>query len=112
MVKLPGMQVRGSDTGRPIMVLLDHLGKRWTLRILWELRVGRLTFRALRSICDDVSPTLLNTRLKELRVLALVDLADTGFGLTPAGQELVAQFTHLDQWAEKWATSLVPPPQS
>ena len=30
--------VRGSRSGRPIMALLDLLGRRWTLRILWELR--------------------------------------------------------------------------
>jgi len=31
-------RVRGSRTGRPIMVLLDLLGRRWALRIVWELR--------------------------------------------------------------------------
>ena len=44
--------VRGSKSGRPIMVLLDLLGRRWTLRILWELREGALTSRALREACD------------------------------------------------------------
>ena len=34
----PGRRVRGSATGRPIMALLDLLGRRMTLRILWELR--------------------------------------------------------------------------
>jgi len=34
----PGRPVRGSRTGRPIMALLDLLGRRWVLRILWELR--------------------------------------------------------------------------
>jgi DNA-binding HxlR family transcriptional regulator len=40
--------VRGSRSGRPIMVLLDLLGRRWSLRILWELRDNALTARALR----------------------------------------------------------------
>ena len=30
----PGRRVRGSSTGRPIMALLDLLGRRMTLRIL------------------------------------------------------------------------------
>ena len=60
-------RVRGSRTGRPIMVLLDLLGRRWTLRILWELRSGALTSRALRTACDEASPKVLNQRLKELR---------------------------------------------
>ena len=70
--------VRGSTTGRPIMVLFDILGQRWSLRILWELRQGPLTFRALRDACDGASPTVLNTRLKALRHLGLVDLGPDG----------------------------------
>jgi DNA-binding HxlR family transcriptional regulator len=38
----PGTKVRGSSGGRPIMALLDLLGRRWALRILWELRGGPL----------------------------------------------------------------------
>ena len=43
-----GAKVRGSTTGRPIMVALDLLGRRGTLRILWGLRDAPLTFRALQ----------------------------------------------------------------
>jgi hypothetical protein len=50
-----GSAVRGSKTGRPIMALLDLLGRRWALRILWELREDALTSRALRAACDDAS---------------------------------------------------------
>src|SRR5260370_11306397 len=63
----PKRAVRGSTTGRPIMVLLDLLGRRWTLRILWELREAALTSRALREACDDASPTVLQARLADLR---------------------------------------------
>lgn len=38
----PGVPVRGSTSGRQIMALLDILGRRWVLRIFWELR-GRET---------------------------------------------------------------------
>ena len=67
--------VRGSATGRPIMALLDLLGRRWSLRIIWELRDDRsLTSRALRTACDEASPTVLQTRLSELREAGLVEL--------------------------------------
>ncbi len=33
-----GAPVRGSKAGRPLMVALDLLGRRATLRIFWELR--------------------------------------------------------------------------
>ena len=42
-------RVRGSTTGRPIMALLDLLGRRWTLRIVWELREEPKRFRELRT---------------------------------------------------------------
>lgn len=104
--KKPGQRVRGSQTGRPIMVLLDVLGQRWTLRILWELGDTRANFRVLRLKCDNVSPTLLNRRLKQLRDLGLVDLDDWGFGLTPQGKELAGQLAGLDVWASQWAKVL------
>ena len=85
------------------MVLLDALGRRWTLRILWELNGGRLSFRALRSRCDDISPSVLNSRLKLLRSLGFVDLNASGYGLTPVGADLGGKFAELDQWATDWA---------
>ena len=67
--------VRGSRTGRPIMALLDLLGRRWSLRIIWELRDDRsLTSRALRTACDEASPTVMQTRLTELRDAGLIEL--------------------------------------
>jgi DNA-binding HxlR family transcriptional regulator len=94
------------------MVLLDVLGQRWTLRILWELRLGRASFRDLRRRCDDISPTILNGRLKQLRRMQLVDLTEDGYGYTKQGRQLSEQFVQLDQWAEKWACKLSAPPPS
>jgi DNA-binding HxlR family transcriptional regulator len=85
------------------MVLLDVLGQRWTLRVLWELRQGPLTFRELRSRCEDVSPSVLNQRLKTLRALNLVDHDDSGYGLTRRGRELGRRLTALDRWSQAWA---------
>ena len=96
--------VRGSRTGRPIMALLDLLGRRWTLRIIWELRDGPLTSRALRTACDDASPTVVQARLSELREAALVELvAGDGYRLTPLGRELMESFQPLNRFAERWS---------
>jgi DNA-binding HxlR family transcriptional regulator len=95
--------VRGSRTGRPIMVLFDMLGQRWTMRILWELRDGAVTFRALRERCDDISPTELNRRLKMLREHDIVVLAEGGYAYTAWGRDLAAQLGVLTGWAERWA---------
>lgn len=96
--------VRGSRTGRPIMALLDLLGRRWALRILWELREGPLTSRALRAACDEASPTVLQARLGELREAALIELrAGEGYALTPLGEDLLGAFAPLYGFAERWA---------
>jgi DNA-binding HxlR family transcriptional regulator len=96
--------VRGSKTGRPIMALLDLLGRRWTLRIIWELRDGPLTSRALRTACDDASPTVMQARLSELREAGLVELlAGDGYRLTLLGTELMESFQPLHRFAERWS---------
>ena len=96
--------VRGFRTGRPIMALLDLLGRRWTLRIIWELRDGPLTSRALRTACDDASPTVMQARLSELREAGLVELlAGDGYRLTLLGRELMESFLPLHQFAERWS---------
>jgi DNA-binding HxlR family transcriptional regulator len=96
-----GAAVRGSRTGRPIMVALDLLGRRAALRILWELRADPLTFRALQDACDT-NPSVLNTRLHELRQAGLVDHAEGGYRLTVHGRALHAALEPLSAWAERW----------
>lgn len=98
-----GQPVRGSRTGRPIMVALDLLGRRGALRLLWELREGLpLTFRALQDAADT-NPALLNTRLKELREAQLVDHDGSGYHLAPQGRKLLVAIGPLAQWADAWA---------
>jgi DNA-binding HxlR family transcriptional regulator len=103
-VPLPGRSVRGSRSGRPVMALLDLLGRRGTLRLLWELRDGRgQSFRLLQDHAGGMSPSVLNDRLKELREARLVEAGDGGYALTPSGIELVRRLKPLDRWAEAWA---------
>jgi DNA-binding HxlR family transcriptional regulator len=98
--------VRGSRTGRPIMALLDLLGRRWTLRILWELRESTLTSRALREACDDASPTVLQARLSDLRQAGFVELVPaSGYRLTEMGRELHGTFLPLHKFADRWSAS-------
>jgi DNA-binding HxlR family transcriptional regulator len=88
------------------MALLDLLGQRWILRVVWELRDGPLTFRALQQRCDDISPTTLNSRLKGLREARLVELADGGYRRTALGDELGEQMKALTIWADRWSDAL------
>src|SRR5471030_1037458 len=96
-------RIRGSRTGRPIMVLLDLLGRRWVLRLVWELRDEPRRFRELQDAIG-ASPTIVNGRLAELREAGLVELdAASGYRLTALGRELLQLFLPLHVWSEKWA---------
>lgn len=97
-----GTPVRGSRSGRPLMVALDLLGRRTALRILWELRDAAMTFRMLQDACDT-NPAVLNTRLKELREAHLVEHGENGYSLTPIGARLVQALLPLVRWADDWA---------
>src|SRR5919198_6325872 len=100
----PGRPVRGSRTGRPIMALLDLLGRRWALRILWELRRGALGFAELQDRCDGMSPSVLNQRLTELREVGIIVLRrGSGYALTEEGKSLCASLAPLSDWARRWA---------
>jgi DNA-binding HxlR family transcriptional regulator len=101
---LPGKPVRGSRTGRPIMALLDLLGRRWILRVLWELREEALGFRALQARCGGMSPSVLSQRLLDLQNANIVEQhSQAGYRLTAGGKTLLAALMPLHGWAENWA---------
>jgi DNA-binding HxlR family transcriptional regulator len=107
MAPRPGQPVRGSTTGRPLMAALDLLGRRWALRILWELRHGPLGARALRERCDRMSSSVLYQRLTELTDAGLVVQDDAErYALSDLGQALGAAVEPLDAWARQWAKTL------
>ena len=96
----PGSLARGSKTGRPVMVLLDLLGRRWTLRVIWELSRKTLNFRDLQAACGGI----LNTRLADLRDADIVMLTEgAGYKLTSEGELLLKEFRGLHDWTERWA---------
>ena len=103
----PGTPVRGSKNGAPVMALLDLLGRRWSMGVLWTLcEGGPATFRDLQKRCETISPAVLNTRLKELREARLVIHTGSGYLATDLGQELYAHLTPLGAWAKLWAKAL------
>lgn len=87
------------------MAMLDLLGRRWTLRILWELhRNGPNSFRTLQKLCSDISPTVLNGRLKELREAGIVEQRDgEGYFITAEGYVLGKIMDQLNIWARHQA---------
>lgn len=112
-VPRPGVPVRGSSTGRPIMAALDLVGRRWILRLVWELEQEPAGFRDLQRRCDGMSSSVLSARLHELRSTGIITTADDGTNhLTPRGVALVAALQPLLRWSEDWARSMRPPGQA
>ncbi len=89
-----------SKSERPVMALLDILGRRWALRILWELRTGPQTFRPLQKLCGGISPTVMNKRLAEMREAKIIGITKgEGYSITQDGIKLCDTLMHLNNWA-------------
>jgi DNA-binding HxlR family transcriptional regulator len=85
------------------MALLDLLGRRWALRVIWELRDGPLSFRETQTRCGTISSSVLNDRLTELRGAGIVGAGERGYQLTDEGRELLAIYPPVQAWADRWA---------
>lgn len=102
----PGRPARGTRTGRPLLVAFDLLGRRWALRVLWELRDEHLGFRALQDRCEGMSSSVLRDRLTELVGAGLLETDDAGrYGLSPHGQALLEALKPLALWADDWGAA-------
>ena len=100
----PRARALHGSTGRPTAAVLDLLGRRWALRVVWELSDRPVGFRALQDRCDNMSSSVLRDRLGDLAEAGLVGTDDAGrYGLTAHGAELVELLDPLSPWAERWA---------
>lgn len=99
----PGKKVRGSNSGSPINALFDLLGRRWALGILWYLGDIPSTFRELQDRCGGISPSVLNSRLKDLRGAKIIARSLDGYILTERGKELRTVIVPLAKWSANWS---------
>ena len=99
----PGKKVKGSNSGSPLNALFDLLGQRWALGILWYLGNDSCSFRALQTRCGGVSPSVLNSRLKELRGAEIIEKSLDGYILTKRGRELRSFIVPLAKWSASWS---------
>ena len=94
--------IRKTRTSAGLASALNQFGRRWALRVIWELRGEPLSFRALRTACGDISPSVMQARLHELRDLGLIEqIPGLGYRHTAAGQQLFRVIAPLDDWADK-----------
>jgi DNA-binding HxlR family transcriptional regulator len=89
------------------MAALDLLGRRWALRVLWELRNGPLGARALRASSDHMSSSVLYERLGELSEAGLIQQTEAReYELTRIGRALGSAIEPLGKWADQWSKSM------
>jgi len=90
---------------RPVESVLDLLGRRWALRLVWELRRSTLPFSELRRR-TGISPSVLSARLGDLIGAGVVE-RDPGrrYRLSGRGRELARLLYEINRWAERAGVS-------
>jgi DNA-binding HxlR family transcriptional regulator len=89
------------------MAAMDLFGRRWALRVMWELRTGPVGARALLVRCAGMSSSVLYERLRDLTDALLVTQTDNDeYELTELGRELGESLQPLDAWARRWSRAL------
>ena len=87
------------------------IGRRWALRVLWELREGGLTYRELAARIPGMSTSVLTDRLRELRAAGLAEHErGAGYRLSSHGRDLVALLEPLEEWSARRREHASDPP--
>jgi DNA-binding HxlR family transcriptional regulator len=95
-----------------LLALFDVLGRRWALRVIWELRAEALTYRDLASRIPGMSTSVLTQRLRDLRMAGLVEHArGSGYQLSSDGTDLLARLIGLRDWAAQVQFAADPTPE-
>jgi DNA-binding HxlR family transcriptional regulator len=105
-IPIPGKPVRGSKTGVPLMAVFDLLGRSWATGVIWQLQGGPYTFRELQQRCYSISPSILNSRIKDLKEADILVRTLEGYQLTPRGEDLIKLLSPFGKWSKDWAKDL------
>ena len=93
----------------PVAKSAEIIGDPWSILIVRELLLGSTRFNLLQKGLPRISPTVLNTRLKELEEGGVIvkrrlnGQRGHDYRLTPAGRELSSVIDALAVWGMRWA---------
>ena len=88
-------------TERAVEGVFELLGRRWALRLVWELRRSTFTFSELRER-TGISPSVLSARLRELVDSDVLERDGARrYRLSGRGRELARILYELNRWAER-----------
>jgi DNA-binding HxlR family transcriptional regulator len=93
-----------SKENAAVSQLLAQLESRYAMRVLWALKDGHAqTFRLLQDSVGGITPNTLNTRIKELREVGLIDHGSDGYAVTAVGSDLLKRLSDVQAFANRWA---------
>lgn len=91
----------------PIRDILDRIGDRWSLLVLWSLTDGTLRFTALKRSIGDISQRMLAQTLRRLEQDGLISRKiyptippRVDYRLTPLGRSFLVPLDALIEWAD------------
>lgn len=89
----------------PIRDVLDHIGDKWSVLLLSQLRDGPKRFGALRRAVTDISQRMLTETLKDLQRDGFVSRTvhptvppSVEYALTDLGRDLLGPVDQLVEW--------------
>lgn len=98
---------RGYDVDCPIRDVLDRIGDRWSLLILWSLASATRRFTELKRDIGDISQRMLTQTLRRLEHDGLVSRTvypvvppRVDYALTPLGRSFLDPMQALIDWAD------------
>ncbi|NUT36762.1 MAG: helix-turn-helix transcriptional regulator [Hamadaea sp.] len=93
--------------------VLDHVGDKWTLNVVYQLRDGTRRFTDLRRSIEGISQRMLTVTLRQLERDGLVTRTvhpvvppRVDYELTAMGQTLLKTAWELIDWAESHAPDI------
>lgn len=105
--------VNFNDPDCPVRQVMDILGNKWMIRVLYVLSKGTHRYNELRRSVDGISHKMLTTSLRELeqhglvlRVVHPVIPPHVDYSLTPLGAGFVRTVWEIAYWAFDHADEL------
>lgn len=109
--------VRFNDPNCPVRLVMDMMGNKWMVRVVYALSRGTRRYNELRRDISGISHKMLTSTLRELEEHGLVRRTvypvippHVDYELTPLGVSFVETLWHLASWATVNREALLPEP--
>ena len=87
----------------PLTTVVDVLSRRGVLSVVRLLTAGPASYRSLEHKVGVVG-SVLQQRLRDLRQLGVVEVAESGeYRLSAEGRRLLGVLDRLETWSQEWA---------